>query len=165
MRRLGPALVLALTACTGGTAASGPATAPEPTPASAPTPPAPVVPPAGPEERIEDPGPRTTLIGTVTYLPRIALTPQAVVQVELRDVSSQDTEAPLIAKQVIQRPGQVPIAFALEYDPSAILPGHLYAISARISDRGQLQFVTDTPIPVLGSGATGTVEILVVPIR
>jgi uncharacterized lipoprotein YbaY len=101
----------------------------------------------------------------VTYLPRIALTPEAVVQVELRDVTDSDAEAASVAKQVIRRPGQVPIAFSLEYDPAAILPGHWYAISARISDRGQLQFVTDTPIPVLGSGAPDAAEIVVVPVR
>lgn len=165
MRRLGPPLLLALTACTGGTASSGPVAAPEPPPASTPTPAAPVATPAGPGERIEEASPRATLTGTVTYLPRIALTPEALVQVELRDVSSQDTEAPLIAKQVIQRPGQVPIAFALEYDPSSILSDHLYAVSARISDRGQLQFLTETPIPVLGSAEPGTAQIVVVPVR
>jgi putative lipoprotein len=101
----------------------------------------------------------------VTYLPRIALTPEAVVQVEMRDVTDPDTEAASIAKQVIRKPGQVPIAFALEYDPAAILPDHRYAVSARISDRGQLQFVTDTEVPVLGSGASGAPEIVVVPVR
>jgi uncharacterized lipoprotein YbaY len=116
-------------------------------------------------ERPEGSTPRATLIGTVTYLPRIALTPEAVVQVELRDVSDPETEAALIAKQVIRKPGQVPIAFSLEYDPTAILPGHRYALSARISDRGQLQFVTDTQVPVLGSGASDAAEIVAVPVH
>ena len=83
----------------------------------------------------------------------------------MRDVTDSEAEAALVAKQVIQRPGQVPIAFSLEYDPTAILPGHRYALSARISDRGQLQFVTDTEVPVLGSGASDAAEIVVVPVR
>jgi len=103
--------------------------------------------------------------GTITYRLRIALTPEATVQVELRDVSRQDAEAPLIAKQIIERPGQVPIPFTLEYDPSLIEAGHAYAVSARISDRGQLQFVTDTRVAVLGAAASGPVEIVVVPVR
>jgi putative lipoprotein len=101
----------------------------------------------------------------VTYLARIALTPEAVVQVEMRDATDPDTEAVPVAKQVIRKPGQVPIPFTLEYDPAAILPGHRYAVSARISDRGQLQFVTDTQVPVLGGGASDASDIVVVPVR
>jgi putative lipoprotein len=102
----------------------------------------------------------------VTYRLRIALTPEAVVQVELRDVSGQDVEAPLIAKRVIEKPGQVPIPFSLDYDPSLIEPGHAYAVSARITDRGQLQFVTDARVAVLGGAATAApIEIVVVPVR
>jgi uncharacterized lipoprotein YbaY len=103
--------------------------------------------------------------GTVTYRQRIALTPEAVVQVELRDVSRQDAEAPLLARRLIRKPGQVPVAFTLDYDPSLIEKGHAYAVSARISDRGQLQFVTDTRVPVLTSTAPTPVEIAVVPVR
>jgi len=104
------------------------------------------------------------LAGTVTYLQRIALTPEAEVQVELRDTPG-DATAPPIAKQVIQRPGQVPVAFTLEYDPAAIVPARRYAVSARIWDRGQLQFVTDAPVAVLGGAPPGAVEIVVVPVR
>ncbi len=101
----------------------------------------------------------------MTYRPRIALTPEAEVQVELRDVSRQDVEAPLVAKKLIEKPGQVPIPFSLEYDPTLIEPGHAYAVSARISDRGQLQFVTDARVPVITGGASTSVEIVVVPVR
>lgn len=106
-----------------------------------------------------------TLSGTVVYLPRLALTPEAEVQVELRDVSLEDAEARPIAKQVIQRPGQVPIAFSLSYDPETLTPGHRYALSARISDRGKLQFVTEKPVGAIPPGAAESFEILVVPVR
>jgi putative lipoprotein len=111
------------------------------------------------------PPPTAFLTGTVIYRQRSALTPEAEVQVELRDVSLQDAASILIAKQVISTPGQVPIPFSLEYDPTRILAGRTYAVSARIVDRGQLQFVTDTHVPVLTGGAQGPVEILVVPLR
>jgi len=155
-------VVLILTACAGGQKPPSPPGVP-PTPAappsSAPTPVAP--PPAPPEAR-----PVASLAGTVTYRQRVALTPEAELQVELRDVSRQDVEAPLIAKRVIARPGQVPIAFTLDYDPALIAPGRTYAVSARITDRGQLQFLTDTRVTVLTGGAAATpVEIVVVPVR
>ncbi len=157
-------LVLALEACAGPkppSPAPAPAAAPAPPPTAAP---APERTPAPPPEPVLPP-PTAFLTGTVVYAQRIALTPQAEVQVELRDVSLADTASVLIAKQVISTPGQVPISFSLEYDPTRILGGRAYAISARITDRGQLQFVTDTRIPVLTGGAQGPVEILVVPVR
>jgi putative lipoprotein len=157
-------LVLALEACAGPKPPS-PAPAPPAAPAPPPTAaPAPALTPAPPPEPVVPP-PTAFLTGTVVYELRIALTPQAEVQVELRDVSLEDTASVLIAKQVISTPGQAPIPFALEYDPTRIQGGRVYAISARITDRGQLQFVTDTRIPVLTGGAQGPVEILVVPIR
>jgi putative lipoprotein len=155
-------LVFALAACAGPKPPSPPPPAPlEPAP-TAPPPPVrtPAVPPEAPVA-----SPTAFLTGTVVYRQRTALTPQAEVQIELRDVSIVDTDSVLVAKQVISTPGQVPIPFSLEYDPTRITPGHTYAISARITDRGQLQFLTDTRIPVLTGGAPGPIEILVVPVR
>lgn len=163
MRRLAAlGLVLILTACAGGQKPpAAPAAAPPAPPPSVEAVPTPL-PPAPPVETRAT----ASLAGTVTYRQRIALTPEAEVQVELRDVSRQDVEAPLIAKRVIARPGQVPIAFTLDYDPSLIAPGHAYAVSARITDRGQLQFLTDTRVTVLSVGTAATpVEIVVVPVR
>ena len=59
--------------------------------------------------------PNASVSGTVTYRERIALTPGATLEVSLRDVSYQDAAAPLIARQTISDPGQVPIRFKVEY--------------------------------------------------
>ena len=101
----------------------------------------------------------------MTYLQRIALTPEAVVQVELRDTSLPEPGGLPIAKQVIQRPGQVPVAFTLAFEPGALAASHRYALSARISDRGQLQFVTENPVAVVPRAGQAPVEIVVVPVR
>ena len=143
---------------------------PPPAPPAAPTPEAPpaiptAVPAPAPRPAPPVPPPTGFLNGTVTYTQRMALTPQAEVQVELRDVSAQDDASTLIAKQLIATPGQVPIPFSLEYDTTKIRGGRTYAISARIVDRGQLQFITDTRIPVLTGAAQGPIEIVVVPVR
>ena len=161
------ALALALTL----TSACAPAKPPAPAPAPpTPAPPPPVLPtavPSPPPPAEPVPPPTAFLTGTVTYRQRIALTPQAEVQVELRDTTAPDAAAVSapIAKQLIATPGQVPIPFSLEYDPTRILGGRSYAISARIVDRGQLQFVTETPIAVLTRGAQGPFELVVVPVR
>jgi putative lipoprotein len=102
----------------------------------------------------------------VTYLQRVALTPEAVLQVELRDASVPEGEGPPVAKQVIPRPGQVPIAFALSYLPESLRPGRRYVLSARISDRGQLQFVTEQPVAAVPRASTAApLEIVVVPVQ
>jgi putative lipoprotein len=166
-RLLGFVLVLPLVvvACASGNKPTAPPSA-SPAPAAALT----AVPtPSGPAAQKTPPfselRPMDSITGTVTYRLRTALTPEAEVQIELRDVSRADAEAPLIAKRVIEKPGQVPIAFTLDYDTSLIVPGHSYAVSARISDRGQLQFVTDTRVAVFGAGPPEPVEIVVVPVR
>lgn len=105
------------------------------------------------------------LTGTVTHLQPVALTPEATVQVDLRDVSEPDAEPTLLARQVIRRPGQAPIAFALDYDPEAIEEGRTYAVSARIADRGQLAFITESPVPVFEGGPQAPVEIVAAPVR
>jgi putative lipoprotein len=101
----------------------------------------------------------------VTYRERIALTPEAVIQVDLRDLSNPDAEAPPLARQIIEKPGQVPVAFSLSYALASIEPRHVYLVSARITDRGELQFVTEERIAVITNGAPQSTEIVVVPVR
>jgi putative lipoprotein len=158
LRRWGAVLLLvtALPACTGSR--KTPAALPE-------TPPAPEAPPVpAPTEPAAPIRETAVLRGTVTYRQRSALTPEAEVQVELREAARAGGDAVVVAKRIIERPGQVPIAFELPYDPSAIDPAASYTVSARITDRGQLQFVTETPVPVLTGGA-GTAEIVVTPVK
>ena len=105
------------------------------------------------------------MTGVVTYRQRIALTREAVVQVDLRDVTRPDSDAPPLVRQIIDNPGQSPIPFSLTCAKAAIEPGRSYAVSAAITDRGQLQFVTETRVPVLSGGLPGPIEIVVVPVR
>ncbi|MGE5414878.1 MAG: YbaY family lipoprotein [Syntrophomonadaceae bacterium] len=158
MRRAAVALLaLPLAACTGSRPTPAPAPEAAPPPAVSPVP----VPTAAAEPRRET----ATLSGTIVYRQRSALTPEAVVQVELREAPPPGGEAVVVARRVIERPGQVPIAFSLSYDPAAIDPSRAYTVSARITDRGQLQFVTEAPIAVLTRGAPVSAEILVTPVR
>jgi uncharacterized lipoprotein YbaY len=106
------------------------------------------------------------LTGTVAYLQRSALPPEAVIQVQLLDVSKADAPATLIASQTIEAKGQqAPIPFALTYDPAAIDPKNLYTVAASIKVGGELQWISTTVYPVLtrGNPMTG-IEILVDPL-
>lgn len=105
------------------------------------------------------------ITGTVTHRQRSALPPDAVVEVELRDVSLADAPAKLLGRQEIATKGrQVPIPFEIAYDPKAIDPRHSYAVTARILIGSQLALVTDTHHAVLTRGAPSTIEVVVVPV-
>ena len=94
-----------------------------------------------------------TVTGTVTYLERIALPPDAVVTVTLLDISQQDVAATTIATTEITTGGaQVPIPFTLEYNTQDIVPTNTYGVRADITVGGSPMFVTDTATPVITQG-------------
>jgi len=108
----------------------------------------------------------STVTGTVTYLQKIALPADAVVTVSIEDVSLADAPAGVLSSQVIETKGsQVPIAFAVPYDPGKIEANHTYSLRARIEDgNGRLLFTSDTSVPVITrENPTQDVEIIVVP--
>ncbi|RAZ84633.1 hypothetical protein DPM33_30710 [Mesorhizobium hawassense] len=84
-----------------------------------------------------------TLAGEVTYRERIALPPDAMLVVELVDVSLADAPATVIAKRRIAPAGQVSIKFEIGFDPKAIEKGRTYALQASITVDGRSMFVTD----------------------
>jgi uncharacterized lipoprotein YbaY/heat shock protein HslJ len=108
---------------------------------------------------------RATVTGTVTYRQRIALPDNAVILVQLLDVSFADAQAPVLGEQEIQAAGrQVPFEFAISYDPAAIDPRYSYAVSATITVDGQLRYTSTTRYDVITQGNPTTVEIVVEPV-
>jgi putative lipoprotein len=110
---------------------------------------------------------QATVTGTVTYLQRIALQPDAVVTVRIEDVSKADTMAEVIGEQVIQTDGaQVPIPFEVAYDTDEIEDNHSYSLRVRIEDSaGKLLWINDTSVPVITRGnPVHDVEVFVVPV-
>ena len=107
--------------------------------------------------------PNASVSGTVTYRERLALTADAMLIVELRDVSYADAAAPLIARQTIDGPGQVPIKFKVEYSRQDIESRNRYSISARIVESaGRLAFTNDTAYEVITHGNPDKVDMLLV---
>ncbi len=102
--------------------------------------------------------------GTVTYLQRIALSDDTVVEVKLLDISIADAEAVTISEQTISNPGQVPIPFELLYDPQVIDPRNTYSVQVRITNgAGELIFINTSAFLVLTQGNPSTVEVIVEP--
>ena len=102
------------------------------------------------------------LTGSVTYRERIALPPDAVVNVLLLDVSMLGVPPRVVAKQEIRPQGQVPIPFVLEYDRAAIDPAHRYGLRANIVDaNGRLLWINIVIVPVFREGSPDQFEIVV----
>jgi uncharacterized lipoprotein YbaY len=102
-----------------------------------------------------------TVTGTVTYLQRMALPPDAVIEVKLRDVSLADAPAKTIADQKITLGNrQVPVPFELKFDPAKIDPKHSYSVRATILMEGQPRFVTDKAYPVITQGNPSHLELI-----
>lgn len=98
-----------------------------------------------------------TVTGSITYRERIALPPDAQIEVKLDDVSLADAPSRTMASRSFASEGkQVPFAFTLTLDRADIDPRHSYAVSARITGAdGKLMFITDARNSVaFGSDST-----------
>jgi putative lipoprotein len=101
------------------------------------------------------------IAGTVAYRERMALPENALLTIELKDVSTAYAAGKVIAEQSVMLAGrQVPIPFELRYDPEKIDPKHRYALSARITINAQLIFLNTTAYPVITHGNPTTAHML-----
>ena len=103
--------------------------------------------------------PNASVSGTVTYREDIPLTPGAQLVVDLRDTSYADASSELIARQTITNPGQVPIAFKVEYNEDDIDPNNTYSVQVSIVEAdGRLAFINDTAYDVITRGKPTRVD-------
>ena len=98
--------------------------------------------------------------GTVWYRERIAMPEGAVVKVKLADVSRADAPADILAERRIVDPGNVPVAFSLGFDPTAIVDTHSYTVSATIEAEGQVMWRSTSHNAVLTRGASDSVDVM-----
>jgi uncharacterized lipoprotein YbaY len=103
--------------------------------------------------------------GTVTYVQRVALPSNAIVHVEIDDVTLEDAPMVKIASTDIQVTHQVPIAFSLPYDLAKIDPKNHYALNVTISANGTPLFLNKTRIPIITyNNPTAQIEVRVDPV-
>ena len=103
--------------------------------------------------------------GTVAYRERIAMPENAVLTMQLQDVSSAtdgaDAPVKIIAEQKFTFAGhQVPLPFELHYDAAKIDPKRMYALSAHITVNEQLMFMNTTAYRVITRGNPTKADIL-----
>lgn len=93
-----------------------------------------------------------TVTGTISLPQRIALPSDAVIQVELVDISRADAPAFVLAsQQMIAGERQAPFAFSLNVDVWTLVESATYSINARVSVDGELQWISDTVTPVISN--------------
>jgi uncharacterized lipoprotein YbaY/heat shock protein HslJ/uncharacterized lipoprotein NlpE involved in copper resistance len=103
----------------------------------------------------------TAVTGTVAYRERMALPPDAVVEIAIEDVSRADAPAEYLGQTRIEKPGQPPIAFSVPYDPRTIDARHRYVVRAKILVGGELWFTSESPPAVLTQGSGNRVDVMV----
>ncbi len=104
--------------------------------------------------------------GTVTYVQRIALPPDAIIRVNVADVSKADAPAEILGGVEFPADGkQVPLGFEIPVPKSRIQDKARIVVQARIEDAaGKLLFISTENIPVLTDGAPNEVEVRVDPV-
>lgn len=113
------------------------------------------------QAQTQPPADYVTVSGNASYLQRIAMPPDAVLTVQVQDVSRADVAATVLAesREAFGR-RQVPLAYSVSVPRSAINPRMRYTVRATISVDGQTQFATTRDYPVLTRRAPNQVNLL-----
>jgi putative lipoprotein len=100
------------------------------------------------------------LSGEVFYRERVALPPNAVLEISLVDVTRPGGLGELVASVQVRPNRQVPIPFEIRYGEDDVDPRRSYAVRANIVADGRLLFVNARPQRVLTQGHPNSVRIL-----
>jgi len=95
-----------------------------------------------------------SLTGIVTYRERVLLPADALVVLQIAEVTPAGTGGQVIVEQTFATGGaQPPFRFNLRYDPSVIDAGRVYTLQGRILSGGRTLFTTANLIPVITGNA------------
>ncbi|WP_338561683.1 YbaY family lipoprotein [Erwinia sp. E_sp_B04_7] len=102
--------------------------------------------------------------GSIYIRQRVALPPDAVLTVTLSDASLADAPSKVISQRVVRTDGkQAPFNFILPYNPADIQPNARILLSAAITVKDKMMFITDTVKPVINNGGNKQ-ELILVPV-
>jgi uncharacterized lipoprotein YbaY len=102
--------------------------------------------------------------GKVTHNGLKEIAKNSKVLVELRDTTLMDVASKLIGSMTINDATSFPISYTVKYNPSVIVSGHTYSMSARITGPdGSLKYINDMNTAAAVHGSSGpTVNIAVI---
>lgn len=102
-----------------------------------------------------------TVSGNLTYRERVALPEDAIITVNLSDISLADAPARVISTVSFPADGkQVPFDFSLPYSDAQIKGAQTIAVSARITHGEKLLFTTTSVNEVLTHSKPDTVKLV-----
>ena len=91
--------------------------------------------------------------GTVAYMARSALPPDAVLIISIQDTARADAKALTLTEQRVELTGQqVPIPFKMTVDRDLLQKNARITVAARIQRGSTLLFINDTAYPALKDG-------------
>src|SRR5690606_19138317 len=99
--------------------------------------------------------------GTITYRENYSLPHGSVATVELREVLRPGAPPVTLARQTVSPIRQIPIPYTIDYDPSQVDPRRSYVLHATITAGNQTLFTTRQAVPVLTSGSSKNVPLIV----
>jgi putative lipoprotein len=102
-----------------------------------------------------------TLDGTVLYREKIALPPEALVEVTLEDVSKMDVKSIVLARQTLKPNGQVPVAYQLTYDDEMVDARGRYSVRAVIRVGDDVMWRSTQSFAALTGAAPETLDVVV----
>lgn len=103
--------------------------------------------------------------GTVQFDQRVAVPPDATLNVRLVDASNVNQKAQTVATTTVNQLGRPPIAFAVEYDKSRIDSARDYTIEADIRQGTDVLFLTGGRYAVITQGRGNHVDLVLIPAR
>lgn len=116
-----------------------------------------VVPPPAPSV----PSSFVDISGSIAYLARTALPPDAVLVIRVQDSSRADAPARTLAEQRIELAGQQsPIPFRMLVDRDLLRKNARITVAARMQRGSTLLFINDTSYPALADGKPRHVEMV-----
>ena len=101
----------------------------------------------------------TSVTGSLTYLEKVTLSPNAVAIVTIIDQTAAPNAGAVIGQQRIDAPSGVPIDFSVPIDSSAVDPTHAYALFATIVD-GARTWENRHGEPVITGGPTKGIDLV-----
>ncbi len=122
------------------------------------------VPPATPKAAQPATSSFVEIGGSVSYVARIALPPDAILIIRVLDTARGGAPARVLVEQRYELNGaQVPIPFAATIDRDLIGKKARLSVSARIEQGGKLRFFSDKAYPPLKDGQPVPVDIILKP--
>ncbi len=103
--------------------------------------------------------------GTVTYLQKIPLPPDADLVVQLRQLSAPGEPPRLVVERIIESPGKLPVSFELRYDRRSLDATRRHELVALILRGERTLLMSGSAYPVLSGRYPDPVEIVLHPSR